>query len=130
MLEPADFFTQVLDFVAGWGGFSTLFKISGIITLIISTMKISALSPLWDKLGPFKVWVAPVLGLAAGILGLGSGGAEISAALVFAYVTAGGGAVILHELLDSVKSIPGIGPIWISIISVLQGFLGGKKPVA
>lgn len=130
VLEPQDFMAQVMEFVKGWGGFTTLFKISGIIALVVSSMKVSFLKELlWDKLGAFKVWVAPVLGLIAGVLGLGAGGAELSAAVVFAYLTAGGGAIILHELLDSVKAIPGIGPVWVSFIGIVQGLLGGKKSV-
>ncbi len=122
---PQDFLAQVLKAIAEFGGLPTVLKIASIITLIVGSMKVSVLNEmLWSKLGAAKVYVAPVLGLIAGILGLGSNG-PITAASVFAYVASGAGAVILHEILDSIKAIPGLGEVYISIINLIESFLGG-----
>lgn len=119
------FFSQVLTFVKQFGGLPWVLKVAGIAAILISTMKVSVLRELiWDKLGNAKVWAAPLLGLLFGVASLGS---NLNWASALAYVSAGAGAIILHELLDSVKGIPGIGSIWLSIIEVIQKILGGKK---
>lgn len=122
---PADFFSQVLQVVQNWGGISTMLKIASVITLIVASMKVSYLNQLiWSKLGAAQVYVAPVLGLIGGCLSLGVGG-PVTAASMFAYVSAGAGAVFLHEILDSIKSIPGLGSIYLTVIGLLEGALGG-----
>lgn len=127
VVAPADFFAQVMQFVHDFGGLSSLMKISGVIMLIIASMKVSGLNDLiWAKLGAAQAWVAPLLGLIGGILGLGQAG-PITAASVFAWVSAGAGAVFLHEILDSVKAIPGIGQIYVTIINLIEGALGGPS---
>lgn len=128
VVSPQDFFAQVLEAIRTFGGLSVMAKISAVVMIIISSMKVSFFRELiWDKLGALQTWVAPILGLIAGILGLGNGDAPITLASVMAYVAAGGGAIILHELLDSIKAIPGIGQVYISMINLIQGFLT-KKP--
>lgn len=117
-----DLLSQVLAFVQGFGGLSTLAKISGVIAILIGTMKSSALGPMWDKLGSFKVWAAPVLGIAYGLMSQGS----LTWASAFAYLSAGAGAILLAEILDGVKAIPGIGTMWISVIGIVESVL--KKP--
>jgi hypothetical protein len=127
--QPVDtiegFFSQTLTFIKQFGGLPWVLKIAGISAILISTLKVSAIRELtWDKLGNAKVWAAPVLGLVFGILSLGT---SLNLASALAYISAGAGAIILHELLDSIKAIPGIGSIWVSIIDVIQSLLGGKK---
>jgi len=126
VIAPTDFFARVLDVGGQLGGMSQLGKVSAIILLIVASMKVTFLNELiWQKLGEAKVWVAPALGLIGGILGLGAGDVPLDAARVFAYITAGVGAVALHELLDSVKAIPGIGSVYVNLISIVQSWLGG-----
>ncbi len=126
VVAPQDFLAQVLDAIKSFGGLSTLLKITCFITLIVSSMKVSFLNDLvWSKLGAAKAYLAPILGLIAGILGIGSGGAPITLALVFAYMSAGAGAVFLHEILDSVKAIPGLGSVYVTIIGIIESALGG-----
>lgn len=128
-VAPGDFFNQVLAFIQSWGGIPTILKVAGIITILVASMKVTYLNTLiWSKLGGAQVYVAPALGLIAGILGIGNGGAAITAASIFAYVSAGAGAVFLHEILDSVKVIPGIGAIYVTIITIVEGALGGGTP--
>ena len=128
---PADFFSQVLQAIKDFGGLSVLLKISAVITLIVSSMKVSYLNQLiWSRLGSLQVYLAPVLGLIGGALGLGVGGVPVTAASVFAYVSAGAGAVFIHEILDTLKKIPGIGPVYVTIIDLISGALKGpaSKP--
>lgn len=126
-----DFLAQVLEVIKNFGGLPTILKISAITALFISALKVSFLNQvLWSKMGKFKVWFAPLLGLLAGILNLGNQG-PITFASVFAYVSAGAGAIILHELLDSVKAIPKLGSFFTTVVEMLQKALKGpdiKKP--
>lgn len=131
--DYTDFASQVLLTVKALGGVSFMGKASLIITLLISSMKCSALNDLvWRRIGEAQVWVAPALGLAAGILGLGAAGAPVTAASVLAYVAAGGGAVFVHELLDSAKALPAVGPAYRAAIAFVESKLGGgpKDPPA
>jgi hypothetical protein len=128
VVTPGDFFAQVLDVITKFGGLTFVLKVAAIITLVISSMKVSVLNDLiWSKLGAFQAWVAPILGLLAGILHLADNGASISWASVFAYLSAGAGAIILHELLDSVKALPGLGEFWVGLIAAVEKLLGGPS---
>lgn len=123
----ADLLTQVLDLIHNWGGIPWVLKISAILTLVLSSMKVSFLNNLiWSKLGAFKAWAAPVLALIVGVLDLARTG-QLTVAGVLAFVSAGAGAIILHELLDTLKALPGLGPMWVELISVVSAFLGGSK---
>jgi hypothetical protein len=120
-----EFFSQVITLIKQFGGLPWVLKIAGIAAVLLSTLKVSAIREItWDKLGSAKAWAAPVLGLIFGVLSLGT---SLTWASALAYISAGAGAIILHELLDSVKAIPGIGSVWLSIIGVIQSLLGGKK---
>lgn len=126
---PADqFFGQVIDAIKAMGGLPWAAKFGAVILLLVSSMKVSFLRPLWDKLGAAKAWAALGLALVGGILMLSVEG-KLTLAGVVAYVVAGGGAVIMHELLDTVKAIPGLGSVWIAVIDLLSKLLGGDKPV-
>lgn len=129
VVDPSDFLTQVLSVIQKFGGLSWMMKVSAVTLLLISSMKVSFLKTLiWDKLGEAQAWIAPILGLIAGIMGLGAGGIAVTGASIFAYVMSAGGAVIFHELLDSVKAIPGLGAVYVSMISFVESLLGGGTP--
>lgn len=129
VVSPNDFLMLVLQTISNLGGLPWVLKISAIITLVIAAMKVSLLNDLlWSKLGDFKAWAAPILGLLGGILALTASGQPITMASLLAYLSAGAGAIILHELLDTVKSIPGLGDIWVNIINIIQKALGGPTP--
>lgn len=116
----ADWLGQLLAVIKDFGasGMTWQVKAAAIIMLIVSSMKVSVLNDwFWSKLGKFQIWFAPALGLLAGIVNALSGGSWSD---VWAYVAAGGGAVFLHELLDLVKMIPGIGSMWISLINIIE----------
>jgi hypothetical protein len=130
-VSTSDFMTQVLAAIKSFGGLSWVLKIAAIVTLILASMKVSILNTyVWSKLGNFKTWAAPLLGLIAGVLSLSQGTAGISLAALTAYVGAGSGAILLHELLDTVKAIPGIGPKWVELITVIETYLGGPAAQA
>lgn len=116
-----DFLTQVLDFIKAWGGISFTFKMAGIVALLIGSMKVSFLSPIWNWFGRGKVFVAPTLGFLAGILALG----PFSWTKVFAFSLSASGAVILNEILNGLKGFPGFGPMYMTTIEFLSSILGG-----
>jgi len=118
-----DFFKQIISFVQSFGGYSWGLKISGICMIIVSSMKVSFLKPLWDKLGSFQVFAAPFLGVIIGLLNMGT----FSWAKFLAYFAAGIGASYLYEILDLIKLIPGIGKIYISGIDLLKSILHAPK---
>lgn len=107
-----------------------LFKMSGIyvgisavVMLLVASMKNSILRTyVWDKLGGAKVLVAPALSLIAIALETGSLGLKE----MLAAIMTGAGAVALHEFLDALKSMPGIGPMYVKVIDVI-GLLLLKK---
>lgn len=120
------FLAQVLQAVHDLGGLAWVGKIAVIVTLIVSSMKVSLLNDLiWSKLGPAQVLLAPALGLVGGVLSLSIGG-QLSLPAALAYMSAGAGAIILHQLLDSIKCYPGVGPLFVSLINLLEGILGGS----
>jgi hypothetical protein len=125
---PQNLFLDMFLVMNQMGGAGTMLTISGVLTLLIASLKVSALSPLWDKLGPARVLAAPVLALGAGIAGLGANGAPVTLALVLAYVSAGAGSIILHQVLDALKAVPGVGGVFCSGIEVVERLLGGTKP--
>jgi hypothetical protein len=107
--------TTLKDFIMS--GVTWQVKVAAVIALLISSMKVSFLQGLWAKLGDFQIWLAPILGLVAGIISVLSGGTWTD---VLGYVAAGGGAVFIHELLDIVKIIPGLGPMWTGLIDIIE----------
>lgn len=126
---PADkFFGDIFETVKAFGGMPWTLKIAAIVTLVISSMKVSFVRPLWDKLGWAKGIVWAVLSVLVGIVTLSSGG-NLTFAGVAAYLFAGAGAVILHELLDSLKGIPGVGGVYLSIIEFAQKLLKAPPQV-
>jgi hypothetical protein len=129
------FFQQLVDTIKTFGGLETLAKISAILLLVVASMKVSFLNSLiWSKLGAYQSLVAPALGLIAGVVSafVGHSGLSLASALglIIAYLGSGVGAVGLHELLDDVKAIPGIGPTYVAIIEAIESALGGPKASA
>jgi hypothetical protein len=125
-LPAQDFLAQVFEAVKGLGGLSWMGKIASIMLLIVASMKVSFLRPLWDKLGPAKAILAPVLGLIAGCIAMPS----LSLQGLMAYLFAGAGAIVLHELLDALKSVPGLGGLYVGVIDFVMKLLGGAQAEA
>jgi hypothetical protein len=126
-----DFLAELFRVIEGMGGAPGMVKISAIITLLLSSMKVSVLNKVvWQKLGPAKAWAAPSMGLAAGIAGLVASGAPLTLPVLVAYFSAGSGAIVLHQLMDSLKQVPGIGGAYLRVIESASKWLGGdsEKP--
>ena len=121
----ADFLSEIFKAIQGFGGLPWALKIALIVTVIVGAMKMTVLAPMWDKLGAFKAWAAPILGLVLGVLLMGANG-SITLAGVFAYMSSGAGAVMLHEFIKTLKSIPGLGAIFVGILDAIEGSLPEK----
>lgn len=122
-----DFAAQVLGAISSFGGLPWVGKIALIVTVVLSSIKVLPIRTLiWDKLGNAKAFAAPVLGLILGVLTLAQGG-QLSFAGVMAYVSAGAGAIILHELVDALKAAPWVGAGIKGWLSILDGFFASKK---
>jgi hypothetical protein len=126
-----DFFASVLETLKGFGGLSFTAKVSAVLVLFVSSMKVTVLEVYWAKLGKAKIWVSLGLAFVAGLVDAFVGVDKFSWSVVFAYVLAGAGAPILHQVLDSVKAIPGLGKVYVGIINVVIELLGrfGTKKV-
>lgn len=96
------------------------------VTLLVSAMKLSALRPLWDKLGAWQTATAPFLSLVLVAISTATPGIAFSWQAVAVAVTTGAGAIALHELLDALKKAPGLGPILGTLIGLAQSILGRK----
>jgi len=116
------FLSQVGSFIQSCGGLSAWAIAAGTIMLVIASFKCSYFAPLWEKLGNFKTYVPLLLALVAGLIQLKAED-KFSAANIFAWLTVGAGAAILHDLLDGVKSIPGLSAIYKTIITLAQAAL-------
>lgn len=126
-INSDSFVGDVMSVIDQWkGGIPLGLKIACVVLLLIASMKVSFIAPLWNKLGNFQAFMAPLLGLILGLTLLGSGG-PITIAAIFAYLASGAGAIALHELLDAIKAIPGIGTAYVAIINVIEGALGGSS---
>jgi hypothetical protein len=121
----SDFLAQVIQVIHDMGGLSGVGKVSAIVALIVGSMKVDQVkSLLWDKLPKgAQPWLAPILGLIAGILSLH----PITFAGIFTYAFSGAGAIIVYELLDSVKVAAAANALVSSIIGMIQGLLKTGK---
>lgn len=129
VVAPQDFLAQILDAVRAMGGLSKLALVASVITLVISSMKVSFLNSLiWDRLGAAKVLVAPVLSIAAGLIMSVVGGAKFSLPMIVAYLSSSVGSIAFHQLLDGLKEAPFVGPVLKSVIAWIEKVLGGPAP--
>lgn len=125
-VSNADLIQAVGDTIHAWGGLVWQLKIAALVMLLIASMKVTVMDKyVWDKLGAVQPFAAPILGLIVGFLSLAASHA-LSLVGLLAYLSAGAGAILLHELLDGVKAWPGIGPAYVAAISAIEGALGGN----
>ena len=110
-----------------WQSFPTLplaGKIAGVLAIVIGLVKSSALQPYWAKLGPWQALVAPVLGVVTAILSI----QPLSWAGIWLGLSGGMLAVALSNVLNSVMAMPGVGPLWVSIIQIIERLLNAPAP--
>lgn len=125
---PLDtFLNQVLGVIAKFGGLSTVLKISAVVGILVASLKVSFFRQfLWAKLGAGQVLVAPFLGLLAGLLDMANAG-QVTLVSVVAYIGAGAGAILLHQLLDGVKKLGWVGDKYKAFIDWVMSLLKADK---
>lgn len=123
------FLLELMAAIKSMGGLSTMAVISVVLTLLISSTKVSALAKYtWEKLNAsVKPFVAPGLALLLGLVQLWLADKAPSLADVAAYLFAGVGSSYLHSILDGLKALPGIGKGLQIFIDLMEAALGGKK---
>lgn len=126
------FIQLALDQSEKFGSFPWAAKIASLMLLVISSFKVTrggwvpVLSKLWPEADGKKPIAVLVASLVLGVLMTGAAG-QITMAGVLQYVGAGAGSMLIHEILDKVKLIPGLGPVYVSAIKTIEAILG-KKP--
>lgn len=120
-----DLLGMMLKLFSSWQSAGMLAGMSALVMLIIASLKNSMLRAMvWDKLKWGKVFVAPVMSIVLVFMGMMAKGMTIDGKAVLAALFVGGGAVALHEILDGLKQVPGIGGIWVNLIDMAGKLLG------
>jgi hypothetical protein len=121
-----DLLVQLLAWLQSLGAATSVeVKIAGLVTLLVGLTKSSFAAPYLAKLGNFSVLVAPVLGVVLALLGLPG----ISSATVLAGLHGGSLAIAVAALLEAVKSVPGVGGVYVSLINLVEKLLGAPPVV-
>lgn len=98
------------------------------IGLILTLWKSSVLQPLWAKLpASLQAWMGPLMGIVAAIGSMVANGGSLSWSIIMAGLSTGALGMALHVLLDSIKVLPGIGGIWVTVINYLENFLAAPS---
>lgn len=114
------FIMEVLQAVSGWKDMPVQFVLAGVVALLVSSLKVEFLRKyLWDKLGAFKVFVAPVLSLLGALLVVD----PFTWSTFWSALTTGAGAIALYEILKALKEFPGISPLVNKIIEFISNFI-------
>lgn len=117
------FIMEVLQAVSGWKDMPIQFVLSGVVALLVSSLKVDFLRTyLWDKLGSFKVFLAPALSLLGALLAV----QPFTWATFWAALTTGAGAIALYEIFKALKALPGVSPLLAKVIDFLSGLLKSK----
>lgn len=117
---------QLFSTIGNLKGLKWQLALAGFVTVAVSALKVSAWRPLWDKLGWFKAFLAPILSLAVVYLTAWASG-NLGGSTAWLALTTGVGSVALHELLDAVKGIPGVGKVPLMLTDLVAMLLGGTK---
>lgn len=101
-------------------------KLAGFVLMMIALWKSSyAKLFVWEKLGNYKILVAPLLGLISAALTI----KPLDLHTLWLGISGGFLAAGLHEVLDAIKVLPGIGPKYVSIINFIEKMLGAKEQI-
>jgi hypothetical protein len=116
---------MIVPWIQSLSGLSTAGIIAASLTLLISLWKSSALQPLWAMIpASVQTWVAPLMAIVIALGGMPS----LSWASLWVAIQAGLGsgmlAIALHDLLDTVKTMPWVSGPWVTVINFIEGFLG------
>ncbi len=120
------FLSDVMATMQKLGGLPWSLKVASASLILVAAFKVSVLDDLlWKKLGGLQAFAAPTLALVSGLAIMLAQG-QLTLAGAGAYLISGAGAIALHELLDAMKMIPGLGPIYVSMITLIESKLGGN----
>lgn len=119
-LDLFKFWPQALELVKTWGGMTYALKVSAIVNVIVASTKLGVFRPIWDKFKNVKITYKGqvsmldcqliFVGLITILVGVVQQG-DYSFAAIVAYVISGGGSVIMHQIVDALKTVPFIKPI-------------------
>jgi hypothetical protein len=117
------FLMEVLQAVSGWKGMPVQFVLAGVVALLVSSLKVDLLRKyLWDRLGSYKVLLAPALSLLGAVLMV----QPFTWATFWASLTTGAGAIALYELFKAAKALPGLSPLVSKILDLISGLFKSK----
>jgi hypothetical protein len=125
-MDLGQFVDQLYAVLQNFGALSPLLKASAILTLLISAWKVSAFQWMWSQLGKFQSFMAPLLMTAAVIVQSLIKSGSVNWSSVGTAIVIGLTSIGFHELLCALKSFPGIGPLFVKVIDVVEAFLGGN----
>lgn len=125
-MDLGQFIDQVYAALQNFGTLSVLLKASVILTLLISAWKVSVFQPFWNFFGNFKAFVPPTFMVGVVVVQslISSGKVNwntVGVAIVVGLTSAG-----FHDILCDLKSLPGVGPLFIKVIDLIEAFLGGS----
>jgi len=117
------FISEILSTVGGWKGMPVQFILSGVLALVVSSLKVDFIrSLLWDKLGEAKVLLAPVLALLGALVAV----QPFTWATVWVALSTGAGAIALYEIVNAVKKLPFISPAVSKVLDIVSLFFKKK----
>lgn len=126
MNEIMPVLSQAFDVMKDFGALSMHMKIAAVLTLLISLVKVSAIRPIWEKLGAGKVLVAPLLSLMLAIV-QSIGEKPVTKVEIMNALLIGAGSVAMHEFLDALKEIPVIKQRAEPLVDLVKKLLSPKK---
>ncbi len=132
-MEIGQLIMGVVSAVAGFfskdvGSTEWYVRLAPLVTLLLSALKSSKLSGIWNWMGDFKAYAAPLLSLLLVVMGMLGQGQAITIGTILSALGAGLGSIAIHELLDTLKRIPGLNGWIATFIDIVKGLLGGKTP--
>ena len=125
-ISEGDWFVAFIKAMQSLSGLKWQLQICLLLTLFISALKVSAWNVIWDKMGPYKALLAPILAM-IGTLLMAWEKDQFSIGVLWVGFTTGAGSVALHEFFDVVKNIPGVNTPVLKVAEILSAVLGGKK---
>jgi hypothetical protein len=117
-----EIFVEVVKIFQTPTGLSAHYKIASILFILVALFKNSMFQPHWTALGKWKPFVAPVLSLAAFLVMV----QPLTLESVFAALTTGAAAGYFAQILDAVKTLPGVSSVALFVTELVGKLL--KKP--
>lgn len=111
---------QLVELFKNWEVISSQMKIAMILVMIIGVVKNSAFESYFKFFGKWKPVVAPTLSLIVAFLFV----QPFTLATALAAITTGVAAGFLSQILDALKTIPGLGSVYVTLIDIIGKLLG------